>query len=188
MEKKELGQLRKFQFIILNIFFLCALPLLFLYFHLQLPQRYFYLIVAFILILSVVIEMKLKYPLITSFSTKMKRLSQYEKDKMGNEWQIQMKFVNVTRVILVCIFLFLTWITPKSLIISFGLDWASVFILIFGILIFINLGLYLNNRKIDKKSTGELKGFSRNSMIISIIIGIFFAVITIISTVLAVMN
>lgn len=178
---EDIKSLRKKQFIYVNIL-IAIFYSIFLYF--VLIQNAYVHNVSGAVGVFVLISSMLQFASIDKdihFFDWMRRLQEHERQKLGPEWK-KVRKTNAIATLFLSIMLmlqFLLSLPAREHVQSFdNVDLAPFFLfLILFLMIVVNVGLYMNMRKIDQKSTEELAGFTKKEFLFGLFVGIVLAVI-----------
>ncbi|WP_141769922.1 hypothetical protein [Bacillus massilinigeriensis] len=172
MDPKELSNMRLKQVAVTNGIFLIAFIILFV-----VTSVFTITTSQFNIVLGAVLLLQSIYGLIKGETTKslipiFERVANYEKQKMGREWNKQQKVNNISRLILSFFLFFQAYSLTDNI---FEFDYMIMFIMTFFILVLINISLIYHFRKVDRStSEADLKGYTRDSYFFGIVLAIVF--------------
>lgn len=168
MEYQKLRQLRKKQFLHLNLMMASSFGVLGILISAGLSHRIFYGILVLLLAIPLLLKKKLGSNGVLLFSS-LKELNEYEKQKLGPEHEKRERFNKRSIIFLIVIFL-LQAILPTA-----NTEVPKHFPLIYGafvlvLLVFINATQYFKTQKIDSENID--KDFVKKTLLKEISIGI----------------
>lgn len=190
MDLQRLKSLRKKQMIYLSISTSIITVILFLLIKLNISISKLFLLFSLLQCISIFSFVKWKAPSpISLLSREMRELIDYEKRKMGSEWNKQQRINLISNIFVLVMFLFQAFIHwndgPFTQEIHFSLYGYLIFY--FSIMALVLILQYFYNKKVD--NTDDFSGFARNSTLVGIGIGIFLSyVIFILLIVIVVIN
>ncbi|MBM7588069.1 MFS family permease [Bacillus pakistanensis] len=176
MGKNELLQLRKHQFLLMNSLMAVGFVLFLLAVYWEASRKTFLLGIVVIFLMQSIAAAKNGTPLVTVFSKKMKKLIEYEHEKLGAEAKARMKMLVVFQSIMALLFFFQWLLVPGNEPFIHSINPLYFIGLYLFMLMILNIGLVIEQRKIDRKSDEELKGYTKQIMLYSIIIGLVLGV------------
>lgn len=114
-----------------------------------------------------------------------RKLVNYEKEKLGKEWQKLKQSELTSKIFIVILIAFQLFLgnrhepfMPANVSLIY---WLS---LLAGILVLINVSLFFRNRKIDRLTTEELKGFTMREYGLGLVLGFIMLVLVFTVTIL----
>lgn len=170
MEQKRLLDLRKLQFLLMNVFFLAMISLFLILINVGITYRLFWIIIAVLSFIQAIQFYMSGQPISSFASKRMKELNEYEKDMMGDEWRKKKKLNANTQLFLVLIFMFNSWVLGDQIAFS-EQNWdLDLLYLMLVLLLVLNLSIYFHNRKVDK---GKIKkGYTLKTLLFGLIFGL----------------
>lgn len=112
-----------------------------------------------------------------SFIPIFEQIAIYEKEKLGEEWKKEKRTENISRVVLSGL-MFLQSFSFQDVTIPFlSIQPILLLFLLFVTLALINLSMLYRFRKIDKSTEGELNGFTKESNMMSMVLGLLSVII-----------
>lgn len=112
-----------------------------------------------------------------SFIPIFEQIAIYEKEKLGEEWEKEKRSENISRVVLSGL-MFLQSFSFQDVTNPFlNMQPILLLFLLFVTLALINLSMLYRFRKIDRSTEGELKGFTKESNMMSLVLGLLSAII-----------
>ena len=148
----------------------------------------------FFFALGIVVFVLAIYGLSKSDSTKsvipfFEKIAVYEKEKMGKEFKKERRANNVSRLVLSGILFLQAYIYRDLTDLTFEVDFLFMTLMLLFLLVLTNGSLLLRFRKVDR-STSELdmRCYTCKSNLIAVVVGIIFAVIMIMVTLLFVFS
>ena len=183
MESTELSNMRLKQVAVTNGLILTAIIIFFIVtnvFTIKFAQFFF--------VLGVIILIQSIFGFIKGDSTKsfipiFEKVAIYEKQKMGSEWYKQRKVSYIWNLILSGIMFLQSYWYRDSTDNTFQIEPVLMFIMVFFLLIMVNISLVIHFRKVDRStSESDMKGFTWQSNLIGVVIGIVFVLIMFVIT------
>ncbi len=183
MESTELSNMRLKQVAVTNGLILTAIIIFFIVtnvFTIKFAQFFF--------VLGVIILIQSIFGFIKGDSTKsfipiFEKVAIYEKQKMGSEWYKQRKVSYIWNLILSGIMFLQSYWYRDSTDNTFQIEPVLMFIMVFFLLIMVNISLVIHFRKVDRStSESDMKGFTWQSNLIGVAIGIVFVLIMFVIT------
>ncbi|KAB2950793.1 hypothetical protein F9B85_13935 [Heliorestis acidaminivorans] len=175
MEPVEIRKIRTSQIITINTLFLLFLvtfiPIVTL---LKLTTSQYFFITASIILINTLYDFLKNSPTKSIFPI-LEKVAIYEKEKMGDEWCNSRRRSMFMNLFLGLLFLFQSYFSRHQTAPPFQFDqFNSGFIMISVIFAFIllNTGLLMHIRKIDKSETQELRGYTRQKTLLSIVMAV----------------
>lgn len=113
-----------------------------------------------------------------SFIPLFEQIAIYEKEKLGEEWEKEKKAENISRVVLSGL-MFLQSFSFQDVTNPFlNIQPMLLIFLLFVTLALINLSMLFRFRKIDRSTEEhELKGFTKKTNMVSMVLGLFTAIV-----------
>lgn len=173
MNATELAALRKYQFIWLNATMTVMYFVVMLIMEIGVTMRIFYIGLAVLLFIQVLGTIRNKQPLLYTFSRRMRTLMLYEQEKLGTEWKAQQKVNAILQSFLIIMFLFQAWIMGNQPFYIKGEFIYYVCIYIFTVFL-VNTSTFIHNRKVDKSTVEEMKGYTKKMLLSSILFTVIF--------------
>lgn len=168
LENQKLRQLRKKQFLYLNLMMVSSFGIVGILINAGLSHRIFYSILALLLTIPLFMKKKLCSNGILLLDS-LKELSEYEKQKLGPEYDKREKINNRLNIFMIVIFILQAILpsgnteVPKLFPFYYG-------IFVFILLIFINVTQYIQTIKIDYGNIN--KDFANKTLLKEISIGV----------------
>ena len=184
LNNQLLNDLRRKQFILMNVFMILALGFFGIYLYLGYSSRVLYIILAalyFVLLIRGRFIKRGHYIKILFFSS-LKPLIEYEREKLGEEWQKIELRNSISYAVLLVIFVFQAMIPPVNR--QFDQDFI-VYFLAFSVfmMILINVSHCFHVCKVDLSDNESIRGYANKSLLFAIIAGLFVAGVTIVLTI-----
>lgn len=173
MNVNEIASLRKYQFIWLNASMTVMYFMIMMAMELGVTMRIFYIGLTALLLVQIIATIKNKQPLLYTFSTKMRTLMLYEREKMGTEWKAQQKVNAILQSFLIIMFLFQAWMMGNQPFYIEGEFLYYVYIYIFTVFL-VNISTFIHNRKVDKSTAEEMKGYTKKMLLFSVLFTVIF--------------
>ena len=183
MESTELSNMRLKQVAVTNGLILTAIIIFFI-----VTNVFTIKFAQFFLVLGVIILIQSIFGFIKGDSTKsfipiFEKVAIYEKQKMGSEWYKQRKVSYIWNLILSGIMFLQSYWYRDSTDNTFQIEPVLMFIMVFFLLIMVNISLVIHFRKVDRStSESDMKGFTWQSNLIGVAIGIVFVLIMFVIT------
>ncbi|WP_100403235.1 hypothetical protein [Bacillus sp. FJAT-42315] len=171
MKKEDLIQLRMFQLILLNVLMSVYLVILFLFGTSGMKQSTFFLLLAGFMFFEGGVVVLKRVPSLYFVSKKMRRLIEYEKGKMGEEWRKQQRYQGVSQLLIGCLFLlnaFLTFGTDIKMAFSQSVP-IMIIIYLFAIFFF-NIMHAIQVRKVDQRPVSKWEGHTKRMIKVNLIV------------------
>jgi len=113
-----------------------------------------------------------------SFIPIFEKVAIYEKHKMGNEWKKQRQTNFISLFLLSGVMLLNSYLTHGLTDTIFQTDIIfPLFIILLTVIAMVNTFLFLHIKKVDRaNSLSDLKGYTRKSNLIGIVVGVIIAV------------
>lgn len=112
-----------------------------------------------------------------SFIPIFEQIAIYEKEKLGEEWKKEKRTENISRVVL-SVLMFLQSVSFQYVTNPFlNIQPILLLFLLFVTLALINLSMLYRFRKIDRSTEGELNGFTKESNMMSMVLGLLSVII-----------
>ncbi|WP_156499216.1 hypothetical protein [Fictibacillus phosphorivorans] len=177
MRAEEIKEMRRKQFMMLNIVIILIMYVVFLLIMLA-DMTY----ASLYFLLGVVAFMNGLIGLLKKESTKyllliFEKVATYEKKKMGKEWEKQRRLSYFMNISLSIIMFFQVYLHRNSIDKVLQLDWPILLLVTIWILAVVNIGLFFHVRNVDCSSPNLWYTRKKNLFIISI--GIFFVILTV---------
>lgn len=171
MKKEDLIQLRMFQLILLNVLMSVYLVIIFLLSASGMKQSSFFLLLAGFMFFEGGMVVLKQVPSVYFLSKKMRRLIEYEKGKMGEEWRKQQRYQGVSQLLLGAIFLlnaFVAFDTNIKMAFSQSVP-IMIIIYLFAIFLF-NIIHAIRVRKVDQRPVSEWEGHTKRMIKINLMV------------------
>jgi glucan phosphoethanolaminetransferase (alkaline phosphatase superfamily) len=176
MKMEEISSLRKHQFILLNSGMAVMFFILIASMELGLSMRAFYAGLIVFMLAQVITTIRIQQPLLYVFSEKMRKLMQYEQEKMGTQWKTQQKLIVVLQSFLILMFLFQAWVMGDQPFYFPGERFYLAGVYLFTIAL-VNISTFIHNRKIDKQTAEELNGYTKKMLVFSLVFTALFFIL-----------
>lgn len=112
-----------------------------------------------------------------SFIPIFEQIAIYEKEKLGEEWEKEKRTENISRVVL-SVLMFLQSVSFQDVTNPFlNIQPILLLFLLFVTLALINVSMLYRFRKIDRSTEGELNGFTKESNMMSMVLGLLSVII-----------
>ncbi|WP_026673751.1 hypothetical protein [Alkalihalobacterium bogoriense] len=184
MDSYSIQELRKKQFLSINLYSITVLVTAGALIFLLEPSRLIVLLLlCFFMAISCLFTWREMDGKEWRRSDWARQLVAYEKEKMGKEWFKSKRGELTSKLFLIVLFIFQLSIGNASdpfFPDIIGIEYYVFFLL--ALIILTNVSLYFRNRKIDRLTTVELQGFTKREYGKGMVIGIIFAVIVIVAT------
>lgn len=182
MDSIKIQELRKKQFVNINLFSITVLVIAGTLIFLLEPSR---LIVLSLLCIFVAISCLCTWSEMDGRkewrrSDWARQLAAYEKEKLGKEWFRTKRGELTSKLFLIALFIFQLALGNASdpfFPDIIGVEYYVFFLL--ALIFLTNVSLYFRNRKIDRLTTEELQGFTKREVGIGMVFGIIMTVIII---------
>ncbi|PAQ13946.1 hypothetical protein CD798_13175 [Bacillaceae bacterium SAOS 7] len=161
MKKEDLIQLRTHQFMVLNITMAVFFLVIFFMSVAGVEKAIFFLLIACVMFFQAGFIYFKKGLSMYFFSAKMRKLMDYEKEKLGSEWSKQYRLHLTLQLLLGIMFLLYTfayWGTNEEM--EFRQHLLSTILIYVCTSIFVNISHFFQVRKIDCSSNRELQGYT----------------------------
>ncbi|WP_144533742.1 hypothetical protein [Bacillus pumilus] len=111
-----------------------------------------------------------------SFIPILEQVAIYEKDKLGKEWEKEKRLDHVWKFVLSGM-MFIQSFTFQNVDNTFSdVDPALIIFLFLMVLAILNISMLFRFRKIDRSTEGELIGYTKESNMMGIALGLFMAI------------
>ncbi|MBU8638116.1 hypothetical protein [Bacillus pumilus] len=177
MEQAALKKMRTKQIAVSNLIVCIMIVAFFILFQMfDIRFTHFFLCLGFIMLFLSI------YGFIKKGSTKsfipiFEQIAIYEKEKLGEEWKKEKRSENISRVVLSGL-MFLQSFSFQDVTNPFlNIQPILLLFLLFVTLALINLSMLYRFRKIDRSTEDELKGFTKESNMMSLVLGLLSAII-----------
>ncbi|NBI29910.1 hypothetical protein [Chengkuizengella marina] len=181
MDNEKLVELRKHQFILLNLTFLFILILFLVLSMLDITTKQFYFGSSILFAIQLFLYLKFGKTDVLIHTKKMKELHKYEKKKLGKEERKQRNLVIGLQFFAIVCFVMMGTITPSEKFFNL-LTFSSVFYFFFVMMILVNIITFIRNRAFDRNK--NLEGFTMKMFLINILFVFFIVSILVISSIL----
>jgi len=191
MDSIDIKSMRRKQTAVTNALIISLLTLFFLTISIfDVTFSVFFFTLGGLLLIQAVIGL-LKNRSTHSFIPIFQQVANYEKQKMGKEWQKQRRMDHIWRLILSGILFFQYYLNQNSGDAVVQIDFIFMLTIALITIILINISLLLHISKVDSASSeSDLKGYTWKTNLLAIVIGIvvafllfFFLLFYIISTI-----
>lgn len=184
MDSIQIQELRKKQFVSINLYSITVLVIAGTLIFLLEPSRLMVLsLLCLFMAISCVFTWREMDGKEWRRSDWARQLVAYEKEKIGKEWFRSKRGELTSKLFLIALFIFQLALGNASdpfFPDIIGIEYFVFFIL--AVIVLTNVSLYFRNHKIDRLTTVELQGFTKREYGKGMVIGIIFAVIVIVAT------
>ncbi|NHN33376.1 hypothetical protein [Paenibacillus agricola] len=187
MDPARLKKLRILQFIWTNSFILVAISTFTLLINMYSLSAFQRVVGIIILVVAIFSMLKKTTDLnIYGLFPSMRELMKYEKNKLGNEYQ-KMRWTQIASQLFISVmFLAQSFLQHPPNTADFSLKDTMLITIpvVLVLLVAVNIGLVYHAKKVDLGTNESLKGYTKKSMLIGLVIGVPAAIVGILSTLL----
>lgn len=181
MELSEIKKLQRLQLFLLNIFVILIIAIIYILDFFNVSGQVFFIGLFIIMIITMIFEIQ-EINVLSLLVPSLKKLRTYEKEKYGHAWKIRTR-TKIWGSALVTIFLGLniylqSGSTEPFDLFEYDLKGSLLFFLIMLIMV-VNFPTIMEQRKIIQATPVELQKHTVNQLIMSIILGMIFALLII---------
>ena len=175
LSQDEVKESRKLELIYTNILIFVSGLVLYLLFTSNLGL--FWLTLGFIFLIDTIISIRINLPYaLFSFLPLMRKLKEHEKEKLGQEAKKVYRLSIITQIIVIPVFIFFAYLNWGKTI---SINPLVVIVMLAAVLIFANITLLVNRKKIDQGSSEQLRSYTEVQLLVGlagslIFVGVIF--------------